>query len=303
VTERLRLLVIVPFLNEAEHLPIFLASLEAQQRLPDRLLLVDDGSTDGSSELAASFSATETYARVARRPPRGPERDRLAAAQAWRAFCWGLERADAEWDVVAKLDADLRLSPGLFAEIERRFLAHPRLGMAGAYLSQLGRDAVPRRQPCPAWHVEGPNKFYRRACLEQISPVPAILGWDTIDETRAQMRGWRTEAIAVPAGDPVHLRRMGSYDGVLRGYRRMGVAAWAYGSHPLHVLAAAANRLGDRPAGLSGAAYLAGYVCAAVRRAPRGEVELREHVQRAQLVRLRRALTRERATALEGRWA
>ena len=29
------------------------------------------------------------------------------------------------------------------------------------------------RQRCPPGHVEGPNRFYRRACLEAISPVPA----------------------------------------------------------------------------------------------------------------------------------
>ena len=43
----LRLVVVVPFLDEADHLPVFLASIEAQQRPPDELLLIDDGSTDG----------------------------------------------------------------------------------------------------------------------------------------------------------------------------------------------------------------------------------------------------------------
>jgi glycosyltransferase involved in cell wall biosynthesis len=290
--DRLRLLVVVPFLNEAEHLPTFLASLAAQERPPDRLLLVDDGSTDGSSEFAAEFAAMRDYVRVLRRPPRAAERDRLVAAQEFRAFEWGLGQADLPWDIVAKLDADLWLAPDAFATVERAFAADPRLGVAGTYVSQRDARGALVRQRCPAGHVEGPTKFYRRACLAEIQPLPAIVGWETVDETRAQLRGWRTASVAPRGGDTIHLRRMGSYDGVLRGYGRMGLAAWGYGSHPLHVAAAAAHRLLDRPAVLCGAAYVVGYVRAAAAGAPRGEPELRAYVRREQLRRLRAALTR-----------
>jgi biofilm PGA synthesis N-glycosyltransferase PgaC len=282
----LRLLVIVPFRDEAEHLPVLLASVEAQRRPPDELLLVDDRSTDGSAECAARFAAAHRYARFERRPARGPQRNRLADAQELRAFLWGLERAGTEWNVAAKVDADVCLSVSLFDEMERRFLREPRLGMTGAYLSQVGPDGVLRRQRCPADHVEGPTRFYRRACLEQISPIPAILGWDTIDETRARMRGWRTRAIELPTGDPVHLRRMGSREGVLRGYRRAGRAAYAYGSDPVYLLAAAAVRLRDRPVVACGAAYLAGFCAAAVTRAPRAEPAAQAYQRRAQRARL-----------------
>jgi poly-beta-1,6-N-acetyl-D-glucosamine synthase len=282
----LRLLVIVPFRDEAEHLPSLLASIAAQRRPPDELLLIDDGSTDGSAECAARFAAEHRYARFERRPARGPQRNRLADAQELRTFVWGLERAGIQWDVTAKVDADVCLSASLFAEAERRFLADPRLGMTGAYLSQVGPDGTLRRQRCPADHVEGPTRFYRRACLEQISPIPAILGWDTIDETRARMRGWRTRAIELPTGDPVHLRRMGSREGVLRGYRRAGRAAYSYGSDPVYLLAAAAVRLRDRPVVACGAAYLAGYCAAAVTRAPRAEPDARAYQRRAQRARL-----------------
>jgi poly-beta-1,6-N-acetyl-D-glucosamine synthase len=282
----LRLLVVVPFRDEAEHLPVLLASIEAQQRPPDELLLIDDGSTDGSADCAARFAAAHRYARLERRPARGPQRDRLADAQELRAFLWGVERAGTQWNVAAKVDADVCLSVSLFAEIERRFLSEPRLGMIGAYLSQVGPDGVLRRQRCPADHVEGPTRFYRRACLEQISPIPAIVGWDTIDETRARMRGWRTRAIELETGDPVHLRRMGSREGVLRGYRRAGRAAYAYGSDPVYLLAAAAARLRDPPVVACGAAYLAGYCAAALARAPRAEPAARAYQRRAQRARL-----------------
>jgi CDP-glycerol glycerophosphotransferase len=65
-----RMVVVVPFLNEAEQLPAVLASLERQKCVPDQLLLVDDGSSDSSPEIAAEFARTHAYATLLRRPVR-----------------------------------------------------------------------------------------------------------------------------------------------------------------------------------------------------------------------------------------
>jgi glycosyltransferase involved in cell wall biosynthesis len=285
-TGRLRMVAIVAFLDEERYLPILLESVAAQERALDALLLVDDGSTDRSAAIAGAFAARHPFARLVQRPSRPEEQDRMARANEWRAFAWALERAPGPWDVVAKLDADLQLAPDLFAVLERRFLADPRLGIAGAYLSQRMGDGRLVRQRCPAGHVEGPNRFYRRACLEAISPIPPILGWDTIDEARARRCGWRTQSFPLGGDDVVHLRRLGSYDGVLRGYRRAGWAAYAYGAHPAHVLASAAARLRDRPLGACAAAYLGGYAAAVLRREPRAEPETRAVIRSEQRSRL-----------------
>jgi glycosyltransferase involved in cell wall biosynthesis len=287
----MKLLVIVPFLNEEEHLPTLLRTLEQQTRVPDELLLMDDGSTDASADMAAAFAARHSWARCVRRPPRAPERDRMYSAHELRAFERGLQAAAPDWEIAAKLDGDLAVTQELFAEIERRFAAEPRLGMAGPYISTPDAGGRLIRQRCPENHVEGEASFYRRQCLESIFPLPAILGWDTIDEIRARMRGWHTAAIEIPGGDPVHLRRMGSYNGILRGFRRAGLAAYAYGAHPLHVLLAGIARLTERPFGLCGVSYVAGWVLAGIRHEPRAEPELRAFVRREQRRRLRRLLS------------
>jgi glycosyltransferase involved in cell wall biosynthesis len=276
----MKIVAIVPFLNEESHIGVMLDSVSAQQRVPDRLLLVDDGSTDGGAQIAAEFVRRNPYATLLRRPVRPADRDRMARAHEWRAFERGLASTERDYDVVAKLDADLKLSPDFFAELERHFEADPWLGIAGAYLSAEGPDGELVRQRCPPEHVEGETRFYRRPCLEAIWPIPPILGWDTIDEVRARMRGWRTASIEVPSGDPVHLRRMGSYDGILRGYRRAGWCAYAYGAHPLHVLLAGVSRMRDRPMLLCGLNYLVGWAFAGLRRVARAEPELRRFVRR-----------------------
>jgi poly-beta-1,6-N-acetyl-D-glucosamine synthase len=283
--------VVIPFLNEERYLADVLDGIATQVRRPDELLLVDDGSTDGSPAVAARFAKRFPWARVLHRPPRAREADRMVRAHELRAFQWGVDRLEVAWAVVAKLDADVKLSPDALAAVERRFGADAALGIAGTYLAEIGADGRPARHRCPRDHVEGATAFYRRECWDQIQPLPPILGWDTIDEVRARMRGWRTQSFPVPSGDPLHLRRTGSHDGVLRGFRRAGLAAYAYGAHPLHVLAAAAARLAERPRGLCSVHYLAGWALAALRRVPRAEREARLFVRRENTSRLRRVVT------------
>lgn len=286
----LHIAIVVPFMNEERHLGDLLASMAAQTRLPDQLVLVDDGSTDGSPAVAHAFANRFAWASVARRPPRRVGVDRLANGAALQAFAWGVERADSGWDVVAKVDADLRLTGRTLEALENAFLRDPALGVAGAFLSVRRRGGL-ERQRLPRDQVHGETKFYRRACWDEIAPLPALLGWDTIDVIRARLAGWRTESFAVPDGDPIHLRPMGTHDGLLRGWRRWGRCAWSYGEHPLHVMAIAVQRFGDRPAGLGSANYVAGWLAAAVAGAPRAEPAVREYARDDQLRRLRRRLS------------
>lgn len=276
---------IVPFLDEEEVLGELLASLAAQERPPDELLLVNDGSSDGSPALGAAFAREYHWARILHRAPRGSEPDRLIGGGALRAFAWAAERSTA--DVVGKLDADLILPPDFLAELERHLAMDARLGIVGAHLAQRDPEGPPRRLRNPDGHVHGATKLYRRACWEQIAPLPAAMGWDTVDEVRARMRGWRTASVAIPSGDPVHSRRMGSRDGLLRGYRRAGLAAYAYGSTPTMVVLAALARARHRPYGLSGLSFAWGWASAAIRRAPRASSAERRWVRREQRRRLR----------------
>ncbi len=54
--------IITPFLNEEAYLGHLLDSIRRQERPPDRLLLVDDGSTDRSPEIAQEFADANSYA-------------------------------------------------------------------------------------------------------------------------------------------------------------------------------------------------------------------------------------------------
>jgi poly-beta-1,6-N-acetyl-D-glucosamine synthase len=288
----MRIVAIVPFLNEARFLPRFLESVAAQTRTPDRLLLVDDGSTDDSHAIAADFAARHSFAVALRRPLRPPQRDRLATAAELEAFLWGAERIDEQWDVVAKLDGDLELTPETIAVLEQELERDPALGMAGSYLTEVDPSGTRARLRIRPEHVHGATKFYRRECYEQISPLPTIIGWDTIDEVKARLLGWRTQSFSLPGGDPLHLRKRASQDGDARGYRRSGEGAYALGEHPLHVLLLALRHMTHSAGPTGGLNYLAGWANAALRRFPRAEPMVRSHIRRDELQRIQRRLLR-----------
>ena len=276
----MNLAVIVSFRDEARYLPRLLSSIERQTRLPDHLILVDDGSADCSGELAGAFASTHAYAVALSRPRRPREADRLAGAGELRSFEWAVARLDDRFDVLAKLDADLELNPRHFERILDEMLADPRLGLAGICLSDVLADGSACRQPAPRWHVRGATKFYRRECYEQIQPIPTHLGWDMIDEVKARQAGWRTESFELANDDTLHLRPTGHQDGRLRAYRRWGECAWGYGAHPAFALLGAVKRIGWRPYFVGGLLYAVGYCWAAARRVPRAEPEVRAFVRR-----------------------
>lgn len=292
VVRHLTLAAVVMFLNEERHLPRLFASLGQQERRPDLLVLVDDGSSDRSADLAAAFAEIQTYSRVLRRPQRDPETDRMAGAAELVGFQWALEQLDQPYDVVAKLDGDLQFPPSFFATVMGALEADERIGICGGPLSIERELFASQPEPSQRWHVRGATKFYRAACLEQISPLPVHLGWDTIDELRAQLNGWKVENVTFPDSNVLHLRPTGSYDGLVRGYRRAGVAAWAYGAHPLQVLASSLVRVPRRPRLVGGAAYLGAWLGAALRRAPRAERDAITLMRRQQLARIHARLQR-----------
>jgi glycosyltransferase involved in cell wall biosynthesis len=91
--------VVVPCKNEAATIERCLASLRAQEPSPERIVVVDNGSTDGSREIAARLADDVlllTDLRI------GAMRNRGA-------------QAVGEVDVYAFVDADCELAPGWVA--------------------------------------------------------------------------------------------------------------------------------------------------------------------------------------------
>jgi biofilm PGA synthesis N-glycosyltransferase PgaC len=289
--DRLPLVVVVTFQDEERFLPTFLESLAGQTRRPDHVYLVDDGSRDRSFEIALAHAASSEAVTVVHRPVRPREADRLAEAAEFKAFTDVVSELTPNWEIVAKMDADLELSPRTVEAIEAAFLEDPVLGIGGAILDEVDSSGTRASVLGASDHVRGATKFYRRQCWIEISPIPPILGWDTLDEIVARSRGWRTGSVVVSGGQPLHLRPVGTHGAILRSFRRWGECSYGYGAHPLQALYYGI-KLGitRRPRVIGGTNYLAGWLGCYARRAPRVDAELRRTVRREQLAKARSRL-------------
>lgn len=268
-----RLLLITPARDEADHLERTVRAVAAQTRPPDLWLIVDDGSRDATPQLLERLAREVPFLEVRRAPARKATApaDGLAVAAEAVAFNAALAGVDADgFTHVGKLDADVELPPDYLERLLASFAAQPQLGIAGGVLLER-EDGAWRRTKVPANHVRGALKLYSRECLAAIGGVQERLGWDTIDETYARMRGFETRSL--PELEARHHRPVATRGGTLRGRARHGECAYIlrYGFWWVALRSLKVATL--RPRGLSGLAFLYGYLRAALRRQGRVEDE------------------------------
>jgi glycosyltransferase involved in cell wall biosynthesis len=268
-----RLLLVTPAYNEAAHLERTICAVAAQSRLPDLWLIVDDGSTDETPRLLDRYAEEVPFLQGRQ----APARNRLAGddglALAAEAVAFNAALADIDLDDfthIGKLDADVELPPDYLEHLLERFAAEPDLGIAGGTLLEPS-DGAWYPTKVPAHHVRGALKLYSRECFEAIGGIQERLGWDTIDETYARMQGFETRSLPeVPAR---HHRPVATRGGTLRGRARHGQCAYIlrYGFWWVALRSLKVACL--RPRGISGIAFLYGYLRAALRRESRVEDE------------------------------
>jgi poly-beta-1,6-N-acetyl-D-glucosamine synthase len=267
-----RILIVSPVRNESAHIERVVRGVAAQELPPARWIVLDDHSTDTTLEILERLAAEVPFLTVAQAPdapPQGPQRDRLARAAAPRAFNAGLALAGdlAQYTHVMKLDGDIELAPGYLRELMARFDADPRLGLAGCVLDEPTPSGGMRRIKIAGSHVHGAVKCYTAACFAAIGGVQERLGWDTIDETYARMRGFTTVSFHDLVG--IHHRPLGSADGTVRGHARHGQCAYIAHFQLSWVLLRAVKVGTRKPYGLSGLAFFYGYLRAAAHRVER----------------------------------
>lgn len=280
-----RCLVISPVRNEAEYLQKTIDSMVAQTVQPTAWLIVDDGSTDATPEIAARAADRHAWIHLYRRADRGARR---LGGGVVEAFNDGLNRFDlADYDYVCKLDGDLELPPRYFELLFERFEADPRLGTAS------GTSWI-RRGGCLVWErsradmSQGQTKLYRRECFRDIGGFVQEVMWDGIDCHRCRMLGWQARSFRDPELRFIHLRQMGSsVKNIYKGRLRWGYGQYFMGTHPLYALAIAGYRMLERPWIVGGIFIGIGYFGSWLRGLPRyDDPQFRRFLRRWQLAKL-----------------
>ena len=256
--------VISPARNEEDYIERTIRCMVSQTVQPLEWIIVDDGSSDRTVGFVEPFTKEHSWIRLVRRPDRG---SRQRGPGVVSAFYDGYTCLEHEhYDFIVKLDVDLSFDAIYFEELLRRFEAFPSLGIAGGAL-YIFRNNAWILDKAPLDNVLGPTKVYRRTCFDEIGGLTPALGWDAIDDLKAQVLGWETRTFRDLV--VLHYRAIGKRSGALRAGMQHGKGAYFMGGHPLYVLARGIYRMGrDRPLVLAGLGILLGYFGSYVRGEP-----------------------------------
>ena len=285
----MKYVLITPAHNEEAFIDKTLASMVAQSVLPERWVIVDDGSTDETAKIVEKYAQSQPWIELVRRPQ---HRDRSFAGKA-HAFNAGMERVRSlDFDIIGNLDADISFDADYFKFLLSKFAEDPRLGVTGTTMREADHDALKDT----FYHfrdVFGACQLFRRQCFEEVGGYMPIKwgGIDWIAVRTARLKGWETRSFS----DKMffHHRPMGETNSnTWKARFDYGRKDYFLGNHPLWQVFRVGYQMLKRPYVIGGLVLGAGYVYSLVARIERPvTVELLKLHRREQLQRLRSLVT------------
>ena len=141
-----RIAVVIPCRDDAGYLDACLTALAAQTHPADRVIVVDNASTDASATVALRHGAVVV-----------PER----TVGIWPAAARGYDEAMADADIIARLDADSRPHPDWIARLVRAFVSDPTLGVLTGGAEFYGGTPLQNRLG-ERWYIGGGHFWIKK---------------------------------------------------------------------------------------------------------------------------------------------
>ena len=255
--------------NEEKFIPLTLESVTRQTQLPERWIIVDDGSLDRTGEIADEWAEKFPWISVIHHPRREGRSFAAKASNVNAAFA-RLEADKIDFGAVGNLDTDTSFAPDYMDFLMRKFDADPKLGCAGTPFTQDGGYDSTKDSFEGENYVAGPVQLFRRDCFREIGGYvgnPAG-GVDWIAVMMARMKRWTVRSF--PDLRYHHHRLMGTAErGAVKALFSYGEKDYYLGNSPLWQMFRCTFRLAKKPYLAGGFALFAGFVWAAIRRVKR----------------------------------
>ncbi len=268
--------------NEVKTIKLTLDSVVSQSIKPTKWVIIDDGSSDGTSDILGAYANEYAWIDLINLE----EKNYYDYESAHSKLKVGFERIlKFKNDYIVKLDGDLSFGANYFEEIFKRFENDPKLGIAGGWFSvQKGDKLYPEDHP--VFHVGGKTKVYRWDCWQDIDGLVFKLGYDTIDEVKANMLGWKTKSFAEIKG--IHHKKMGASHGLFKEPIYRAKVMYLVGYHPLYALAKSIKRMFSKPYIIGGIALFGSFIVCYTRKLERSisDKELLKYLRKQQVNKL-----------------
>ena len=270
--------IVTPVKDEINYFPKTVESILSQEVKPDKWIIIDDGSTDGTTEIIRKIEKENSWIEGLYREP-----TKVRKVGGEFVLGLGLEKLNFDdYDFIVRMDGDLEFSPLYFKKLIERFEEDDNLGIASG-VCFITRNGKVYEEKHPRFHTRGPLKTYRTKCFKDIGGrLESCLGWDAIDELKANMLGWKTYSF--PDLKISHLKKTQNSKGPLKGGVNFGVALYNAGYHPLFVVLKAFFIVINRRFKSTSIGLLWGYFSSLVKRKPRPvDKELIKYVRKQQM--------------------
>ena len=180
--------IVIPAHNEGNFIGKTLASLTRQSLLPEKIVVVDDGSTDKTAEIVKSYCEKYSFIQMVQN---SSSTEHAPGSKVINAFYKGYYQLDENYDVICKFDADLIFPENYLESISNYFRKDPLAGMVGGFCSIQRKNKWVPENLTGKDHIRGALKAYRKHCFIQIGQLKPAMGWDTADELLARFHGWK----------------------------------------------------------------------------------------------------------------
>ena len=180
--------IVIPSYNEEKFIATTLQSIVEQSILPNKVVVVNDNSTDKTAEIVLEFAKTNPWISLVNATS---DAIHLPGSKVIQAFQKGLETLDDHFDIMVKADADLIFPSDYFETIIKHFKSDNTIGMVGgfAYIEKNGEWILENLTDKD--HIRGAFKAYRKECFQQIGGLKPAMGWDTVDELLCKFYNWK----------------------------------------------------------------------------------------------------------------
>jgi glycosyltransferase involved in cell wall biosynthesis len=225
------LVVVTPVKNEGERLIDLANQLVVQTLVPDLWIIVDDNSTDATSDVAKqlardykfvvniSLNECSVYDEVFR-----------YGQVVHTGFNYALNFCDAP-DFLGVLDADVKLKKNHYEALVNAFDSMPQLGIAsGTFIESKNGTSCSFLENAQNLSICGADMTFRKDCLIDIGGFPTCPRPDTVALLKAANRGWKIGVVS--STYVIHLRGNISFD----KYSRIGFANYMLGYHKMNAL-------------------------------------------------------------------
>lgn len=248
--------IITPAKNEEQYIEFTINSVRNQTLRPKEWVIVDDGSTDNTSNIVEKFSTLYDWIKLIKKNTENEERS--VGSKVIRAFNTGLNHLSTkEFDFIVKLDADLTLPSNYFDTIASEFLNKEKVGICGG-ICMIEENGKLMEEKSAEYHIRGPIKSYRKECFQEIGGLMPVFGWDGIDEFVSMYYGWELKKLNELK--VIHQRKTGEETGQFFYSMRIGDFCYKIGYDPLLVMLRSYKRtVGTKIDFLSGIGVLVGY--------------------------------------------